>query len=55
MVSKLHSMTEGRARVPDVAVHVAAARMQPPTLDEGFDELYRVRAAGGGFEVTPQP
>jgi len=46
---------EGRARVPDVAVHVAAARMQPPTLDEGFDELYRVRAAGGGFEVTPQP
>ena len=46
---------EGRARVPDVAVHVAAVRMQPPTLDEGFDELYRVRAAGGGFEVTPQP
>ena len=46
---------EGRARVPDVAVHVAAARMQPPTLDEGFDELFTVRAAEGGFAVAPRP
>jgi predicted kinase len=42
---------EGRARVPDVAVHVAASRLQPPTREEGFDELFRVRAAGGAFEV----
>jgi predicted kinase len=45
---------EGRSRVPDVAVHVAAARMQPPTRDEGFDDLFTVRAAGGAFAVEPR-
>ena len=48
-------LREGRARVPDVAVHVAAKRMQLPTREEGFDELYTVRAAGGAFEVAPRP
>jgi len=46
---------EGRARVPDVAVHVAASRLQPPTREEGFDEVFAVRAAGGTFEVSPRP
>jgi predicted kinase len=46
---------EGRARVPDVAVHVAAKRMELPKREEGFDELYTVRAAGGAFEVAPRP
>lgn len=46
---------EGRARVPDVAVHVAASRLQAPTREEGFDELFTVRAAGGAFEVAPRP
>ena len=45
---------EGKARVPDVAVHVAASRMQPPTREEGFDEVFTVRAAGGTFEVSPR-
>jgi predicted kinase len=45
---------EGRARVPDVAVHVAAARLKPPTREEGFDELFTVRSAGGAFEVEPR-
>ena len=45
---------EGRARVPDVAVHVAASRLQPPSREEGFDELFTVRAAGGAFEVEPR-
>jgi predicted kinase len=45
---------EGRARVPDVAVHVAASRLQAPTREEGFDELFTVRAAGGDFEVQPR-
>jgi predicted kinase len=46
---------EGRARVPDVAVHVAASRLQPPTREEGFDELFTVRATGGSFDVAPLP
>ena len=45
---------EGRARVPDVAVHVAASRLQPPAREEGFDELFTVHAAGGGFAVEPR-
>jgi len=47
-------LREGRARVPDVAVHVAAARLEPPRREEGFDELFTVRAAGGAFEVEPR-
>jgi predicted kinase len=42
---------EGRERVPGVAVFATAKRLQPPTPAEGFDEIYRVRAEGGGFEV----
>jgi predicted kinase len=48
-------LREGRARVPDVAVHVAATRMQLPIREEGFDELFTVIAAGGEFEVEPRP
>jgi len=51
---KRNRAREGRARVPDVAVHVAAARMQLPTREEGFDELFTVRAAEGAFEVEPR-
>jgi predicted kinase len=42
---------EGKARVPDVAIHVSGARLQPPKREEGFDALYAVRAEGGEFEV----
>jgi predicted kinase len=41
----------GRERVPDVAIHAAAKRLEPPTPEEGFDALSRVRAAEGRFEV----
>jgi predicted kinase len=46
---------EGPARVPDVAIHVAVKRLQSPTPEEGFDELFTVRAADGAFEVAPRP
>jgi hypothetical protein len=45
---------EGKARVPDRAVRITAARLEPPAPAEGFDRLYHVRIVeGGGFEVTP--
>jgi predicted kinase len=45
---------EGRARVPDVALFVTAKKLEPPTLDEGFDAVVRVRVrVGGGFELVP--
>ena len=47
---------EGRARVPDVAIHVTAARLRLPTPEEGFDALFTVRLTGAGvFEVAPRP
>jgi predicted kinase len=30
---------EGRAKVPKVAIFTAAKRLEPPALEEGFDEL----------------
>jgi predicted kinase len=32
-------LREGKARVPDVAIYVAAKRLVPPTFAEGFDEV----------------
>ena len=42
---------EGKARVPDVAIHMARARLEPPTREEGFDALFMVTAEGGEFSV----
>ncbi len=41
----------GRDRVPDVAIYATAKKLQPPSYEEGFDELYRVRLSGSSFEV----
>lgn len=42
---------EGKARVPDVAIHIARARLEPPTREEGFDALFIVTAEGGEFQL----
>jgi predicted kinase len=39
---------EGRARVPDVAIHATRARLEPPSAAEGWDELWLVQADEGG-------
>jgi predicted kinase len=39
---------EGKARVPDVALYATMKRLRSPSLDEGFDALYRVRLLGDG-------
>jgi len=33
----------GRAKVPKVAIFTAAKRLEPPTIAEGFDQLFIVR------------
>ena len=39
--------------MPDHAVRITAARLEPPTPAEGFGRLYHVRLVeGGGSEVT---
>ena len=43
---------EGKARVPAVAIHTIARRLEPPTMAEGFDELYRVRDDEGAVAIV---
>lgn len=39
-------------RIPDVGVRGTAARLELPSLDEGFDQLFYVRiAADAGFDL----
>ena len=45
---------EGRERVPEVAIFTVAKRTVVPTMEEGFDRLYRVSILPeGAFDVTP--
>lgn len=46
---------EGRERVPDVAIFAIRKRLEPPSRDEGFDELFEVKLLEGDrrFEVVP--
>ena len=44
----------GRARVPVARVAGTARRLQPPTPEEGFDELWHATAAAdGGWRIEP--
>lgn len=36
----------GKARVPDVAITATAARLVPPTIEEGFDSVFYVTSSG---------
>jgi predicted kinase len=50
---------QGRERVPPPAIFSAAKRLERPSRNEGFDELFRVRVRQHneerGFEVEPLP
>jgi predicted kinase len=45
----------GRERVPDVAIFAIRKRLEPPSLEEGFDRLFTVRLdeSNGRFDVEP--
>ena len=44
----------GRRRVPPAGLVGTARRLQRPTLEEGFDELWHATAApGGGWRIEP--
>jgi predicted kinase len=47
---------EGRDRVPDVAIFTVRKRLEPPSREEGFDELFEVRLLEDErrFEVVPR-
>lgn len=43
-----NSLRSGRFRVPDKGVFATQKKLQPPSLQEGFDLLYRVRLLQDG-------
>jgi predicted kinase len=46
---------QGRERVPDVAIFAIRKRLQPPSVDEGFDRLFSVslEEQNRGFAIAP--
>jgi len=38
-----NAVRTGKDRVPNVAIFAAAKRLEPPSREEGFDELFRVQ------------
>jgi predicted kinase len=43
-----------KAKIPAAAIAAAFKRLESPSLQEGFDEIFTVEVApGGGFVVTP--
>jgi predicted kinase len=43
---------KGDQRVPQIAIRVAADKLQVPSLDEGFDELHYVQLDDRGFTLN---
>lgn len=39
----------GSARVPEIAIRGLLAKLEPPTPEEGFDEIHRIRVSAGEF------
>jgi predicted kinase len=47
-----NALREGKARVPDVAIYATMKKLVRPSYDEGFDQLFYVRAVGDmRFEI----
>ena len=44
---------EGKAKVPHVAIAATAKKLQRPSYDEGFDELYFVKNDGKTMAILP--
>jgi hypothetical protein len=41
------------SRIPPAGLFGTLKRLERPSLEEGFDELFRVRARGGDFKIEP--
>ncbi len=42
----------GKARIPTAAIAATSKKIELPTYDEGFDELYYAEITDNGFEVS---
>lgn len=48
-----NSYRTGRANIPEVGVRATYKKLEVPSLDEGFDEIFKVKIVGNGeFAIT---
>lgn len=47
-----NAQRDDEQRLPEKGVRATFGKIQPPSYDEGFDAIYRVRIRGRGFEVS---
>jgi predicted kinase len=48
-----NALREGKARIPEKAIAATSNKLELPSLDEGFDELYFVKNDGTTMTVEP--
>ena len=48
-----NALREGRARVPEIAIAATSNKLEIPSYDEGFDELYYVNNDGVTMQYHP--
>ena len=48
-----NSLREGKAKVPDKAIAATSNKLEVPSYDEGFDELYFVKNDGVNMTIEP--
>lgn len=46
-----NSKRVGKAKIPNVGIYATTKKMELPTLDEGFDELYHVEIINQNFVI----
>ena len=50
-----NSQREGKANIPEIGVRATYKKLEIPSLDEGFDEIFKVQILGNGeFSITPR-
>ncbi|MDY6485025.1 AAA family ATPase [Acinetobacter faecalis] len=48
-----NSQREDKANIPEIGVRATYKKLEIPSLDEGFDEIFKVKIAGnGGFSIN---
>ncbi|WP_404363290.1 AAA family ATPase [Marinobacter sp.] len=51
--SERNARREGKAKIPEAGLRNTLGRLELPSFDEGFDELYYVSLTKDGFDVQP--
>lgn len=47
-----NSHREGKANIPEVGIRATYKKLEVPSLDEGFDEIFKVKIVGNGeFQI----